>query len=104
MKLDLRGTMGGYGQNSPASRQLPFMQDANMWRTLARMVPDNLISKHCGKFLALTRTQLASLGLKVGQLAMHGKSCIGGHRQERLQARLWLCLTRSSATNRNNNY
>lgn len=38
MKLDLRGMMGGYGRDSPAPRQLPSMQDGNMWGALVRMV------------------------------------------------------------------
>jgi len=40
----------------------------------------------------LDEDQLASLGVYVGQLAMHGKSCIRGHRlkYERLEARWWL--------------
>jgi hypothetical protein len=38
MKLDLRGMMGGYGPDSSATRQLPSMQDGNMWRALVRMV------------------------------------------------------------------
>jgi len=37
MKLHLRGTMGGYGRDSPDS-QLRSMQDENMWRAFVRMV------------------------------------------------------------------
>jgi len=38
MKLDLKDTLGGYGWDSAALRQLPSMQDGNMWCALLRMV------------------------------------------------------------------